>query len=135
MASRVGQFCISVTDLQRSEDFYTRVLGLVTQQRIEIPEASEIVLGAEGSDGKIQLAQKTAQQSAIDHGDEALWKFYLYTDDIAAIYDAAMDYGCVSEMPPTPLAKWPVTVAMILDPDGYRIELIQSMSQEKSSAK
>jgi lactoylglutathione lyase len=129
MASRVGQFCISVTDLDRSEDFYTRVLGLVTQQRIEIPEARELVLGAEGSDGKIQLAQKTAQQSPIDHGDEALWKFYLYTDDIEAIYRAAMEYGCVCETPPTLLSQWPVTIAMILDPDGYRIELIQSMSQ------
>ncbi|MCB1687633.1 MAG: VOC family protein [Halioglobus sp.] len=125
MASRLGQFCISVTDLERSEDFYTRVLGLDVQQRIEIPEAKEIVLGAEGSDGKLQLAQKTAQQGAIDHGDEALWKFYLYTDDIEGIYQAAMDYGCVSETPPTPLAKWPVTIAMILDPDGYRIEIIQ----------
>lgn len=125
MASRLGQFCISVTDLERSEDFYTRVLGLVTEQRIEIPEAREVVLGAVGSDGKIQLAQKTAQRSAIDHGDEALWKFYLYTDDIAALYRAAMEYGCVSETPPTRLSEWPVTIAMILDPDGYRIELLQ----------
>jgi len=125
MASRLGQFCISVTDLDRSEDFYTRVLGLVTEQRIQIPDAREVVLGAAGSDGKLQLAQKTAQRSAIDHGDEALWKFYLYTDDIDAIYQAAMDYGCVSETPPTPLSAWPVTIAMILDPDGYRIELVQ----------
>lgn len=125
MASRLGQFCISVTDLDRSEDFYTRVLGLVTQQRIEIPDAKEIVLGAEGSEGMLQLAQKTAQQGAIDHGDEALWKFYLYTDDIESIYQAVADYGCVCETPPTKLSKWPVTIAMILDPDGYRIEIIQ----------
>ncbi len=125
MASRLGQFCIGVTDLARSEDFYTRVLGLTVQQRIEIPDAKEIVLGADGSDGKIQLAQKTAQQGAIDHGDEALWKFYLYTDDIEAIYRAAEEYGCVCETPPTTLSQWPVTIAMILDPDGYRIEVIQ----------
>jgi predicted enzyme related to lactoylglutathione lyase len=125
MASRLGQFCISVTDLARSEDFYTRVLKLEVQQRIEIPDAKEIVLGAEGSDGKLQLAQKTAQRGAIDHGDEALWKFYLYTDDIEAIYQAAVEYGCVSETPPTELSEWSVTIAMILDPDGYRIEIIQ----------
>lgn len=125
MASRLGQFCISVTDLPRSEDFYTRVFGLDVQQRIEIPEAKEIVLGAEGSDGKLQLAQKTAQQGAIDHGDEALWKFYLYTDDIDTVYQAAADYGCVCETPPTRLSEWPVSIAMILDPDGYRVEIIQ----------
>tara|TARA_R110002072_G_scaffold108486_1_gene235349 strand:- start:616 stop:996 length:381 start_codon:yes stop_codon:yes gene_type:complete len=125
MASRLGQFCISVTDLARSEDFYTRILGLEVQQRIEIPQAKEIVLGAPDSDGKLQLAQKTAQQGAIDHGDEALWKFYLYTDDIESVYQAAVDYGCVCETPPTALTEWPVTIAMILDPDGYRIEIIQ----------
>ncbi len=125
MASRLGQFCISVTSLEKSEDFYSRVLGLTTQQRIEIPDAKEIVMGVEGSDGKIQLAQKTAQQGPIDHGDEALWKFYLYTDDIESIYAAAVEYGCVSETPPTTLSEWPVTIAMILDPDGYRIELVQ----------
>tara|TARA_R110001592_G_scaffold363396_2_gene687730 strand:+ start:154935 stop:155318 length:384 start_codon:yes stop_codon:yes gene_type:complete len=125
MASHLGQFCISVTDLEQSEDFYTRVLGLVTQQRIEIPEAREIVLGAEGSDGKIQLAQKVSQQGAIDHGDEALWKFYVYTDEIEVMYQAVADYGCVCETPPTRLSEWPVTIAMVLDPDGYRIELVQ----------
>ena len=125
MASRLGQFCISVTDLARSEDFYTRILGLEVQQRIEIPQAKEIVLGAPDSDGKLQLAQKTAQQGAIDHGDEALWKFYLYTDDIESVYQAAVDYGCVCETPPTALTEWPVTIAMILDPDGYWIEIIQ----------
>ena len=125
MASYLGQFCIGVTDLDRSEDFYTRVLGLVTQQRIEIPEAREIVLGAEGSDGKIQLAQKASQQGAIDHGDEALWKFYVYTNEIEIVYQAVADYGCVCETPPTRLSEWPVTIAMVLDPDGYRIELVQ----------
>ena len=125
MASRLGQFCISVTDLDRSEDFYTRILGLEVQQRIEIPDAKELVLGAEGSDGKIQLAQKTAQQGEIDHGDDALWKFYLYTDDINAIYSAAMDYGCESGQEPIKLEEWPVTIAFIIDPDGYKIELVQ----------
>ena len=125
MASRLGQFCISVTDLERSEDFYTRILGLEVQQRIEIPDAKEIVLGSEGSDGKIQLAQKTAQDGPIDHGDEALWKFYVDTDDIQGIYDAAIAYGCEAPQPPLKLEEWPVTIAFIIDPDGYKIELVQ----------
>lgn len=126
MASRLAQFCIAVTDLARSEDFYTRVMGLEVQDRIEIPEAKEIVLGAQGSECKLQLAQKTAQQGPIDHGDEALWKFYIYTDDIEQVHAAAVDYGCTVETPPTRLEQWPVTIAMIIDPDGYRIELLQS---------
>tara|TARA_R110000823_G_scaffold119998_12_gene244455 strand:- start:16734 stop:17120 length:387 start_codon:yes stop_codon:yes gene_type:complete len=126
MGSRLAQFCIAVTDLARSEQFYTQVMGLVLLDRIEIPEAKEIVLGSEGSGNKLQLAQKTAQQGPIDHGDEALWKFYIYTDDIHAVFQAAVDYGCKVELAPVRLEQWPVTVAMILDPDGYRIELLQS---------
>ena len=125
MASRVAQFCISVTDLDRSEDYYTNVLGLQVQQRIEIPDAKELVLGSEGSEGMIQLAQKTDQQGPIDHGDQALWKFYIYSDDIQAIYDAAKAYGSECPQAPTKLDQWPVTIAFIIDPDGYNIELVQ----------
>lgn len=126
MASRIAQFCIAVTDLDEAERFYTQVMGLKVLDRIEIPEAREIVLGSEGSDGKLQLAQKKAQQGPIDHGDEALWKFYIYVDDIEKVFQAAVDYGCEVEVSPTRLEKWPVTIAMIIGLDGYRIELLQS---------
>jgi lactoylglutathione lyase len=125
MTSHVAQFCISVTDLDRSEKYYTEILGLDVQDRIEIPDAKEIVLGSEGSDGKIQLAQKTDQQGPIDHGDNALWKFYIYTDDIQRIYDAAIAYGSEDSMAPLKLEQWPVTIAFVTDPDGYKIELVQ----------
>lgn len=128
MGSRLAQFCIAVTDLDRSEQFYTQVMGLTVLDRIEIPDAKEIVLGSEGSSSKLQLAQKTVQQGPIDHGDEALWKFYIYTDDIEGVFRAAVEYGCQVEMRPARLEQWPVTVAMIFDPDGYRIELLQSHS-------
>jgi lactoylglutathione lyase len=125
MASQVAQFCISVTDLERSEDYYTNVLGLQVQQRIEIPDAREIVLGSADSDGSIQLAQKTDQQGPIDHGDGALWKFYIYSDDIQSIYDAALAWGSECPTAPTRLDEWKVSIAFIIDPDGYRIELVQ----------
>jgi lactoylglutathione lyase len=125
MASQVAQFCISVTDLDRSEDYYTNVLGLQVQQRIEIPDAKELVLGSADSDGSIQLAQKTDQQGPIDHGDGALWKFYIYSDDIQSIYDAALAWGSECPTPPTRLDEWKVSIAFIIDPDGYRIELVQ----------
>ncbi|WP_101756647.1 VOC family protein [Oceanicoccus sp. KOV_DT_Chl] len=125
MAARLGQYCVAVTDLKRSEDFYTRIIGLQVLQRIEIEGAREIVLGAAGSDNKIQLAQREDITGPIDHGN-ALWKFYLYIDDIETTYQAALDYGCQSEMEPQRLEEWPVTVAFIIDPDGYRIELLQS---------
>jgi lactoylglutathione lyase len=124
MASWLGQYCICVADLARSEHFYSQILGLEVQQHVEIPEAREAVLGAPGKDAKIQLAQKTAQDGPIDHGN-ALWKLYVYTDDIAAVYATAMEYGSESVMAPTRLEKWPVTAAFVRDPDGYLVQLMQ----------
>jgi len=125
MKSRVGQFCINVTDLERSTRFYSEVMGLEVQQHIEIPEAREVILGAADSDGKIQLAEQRERKSAINHGD-ALWKLYVYTDDCQAAYDRAMAFGgCQSQMSPQVLAEWNVTVAFVTDPDGYSIEIVQ----------
>jgi len=126
MKSRVGQFCINVTDLERSARFYSEVMGLEIQQHIEIPGAKEIILGSSDSDGKIQLAQQLERSPGpINHGD-ALWKLYVYTDNCQEAYDKALAFGgCTSQMAPQVLAEWNVTVAFVTDPDGYSIEIVQ----------
>lgn len=125
MASQLGQYCISVTDLDRSVRFYCDVLGLKELERISVPEADEVILGSHDGQGRhIQLAQRKDLSGPIDHGN-ALWKLYLYCDDIDSLHEAALASGSESLMPPTALAKWPVIVAFITDPDGYRIEVLQ----------
>ena len=125
MKSRVGQFCINVTDLERSTRFYSEVMGLDIEQHIEIPGAKEVILGSKNSDGKIQLAQQLERKPGpIDHGD-ALWKLYIYTDDCRAAHDAAVAFGGKSEMAPQELKEWNCTVAFITDPDGYKVEIVQ----------
>lgn len=124
MASRVGQYCISVSDLEHSTTFYRDVLGLDELQRISIPGAEEVILGAAGSDGKIQLAQREDVVPPIKHGN-ALWKLYLYCDDIEAICRGVEDFGCKVTSAPQRLEQWSVIVAFVTDPDGYSIEVIE----------
>jgi lactoylglutathione lyase len=124
MATTVGQYCINVTDLERSERFYADIIGLKVQSRTEIPGVNEIVLAADDGGGRLQLAQHLDQDGPIDHGG-ALWKTYMIVDDCAATHDKAVSAGCESTMAPERLERWPVTVAFILDPDGYSIELLQ----------
>ena len=57
MASTVGQYCINVTDLARSERFYTEIIGLKVQSRTQIPGVDEIVLAADVGGGRLQLAK------------------------------------------------------------------------------
>ena len=121
---RLAQFCIYVFDLQRSEAFYTEVLGLKVEQRLQIPNAKEIILAGSDGDTRIQLAQALPKAEKIEHGN-ALWKIYLYCDDCQDLYDKAVAGGAKAVSEPVKLEQWPVTVAFIKDPDGYLIQLLQ----------
>ncbi len=124
MATTVGQYCIYVSDIARSERFYTDVIGLKVQSRTEIPDVHEIVLAADQGGGRLQLAERYNDGRPIDHGF-ALWKIYMNVDDCAEVHDRAVAAGATSTMAPARLDRWPVTVAFVLDPDGYPIELVQ----------
>lgn len=123
MKTSLDQYCINVSDLERSVAFYENVIGLEVTHRIEIPNVSEVVLaGADGN--RIQLAWHHDHEGPIDHGN-AFWKLYINTDDCAGLYQRAIDAGTESISPPERLDRWPVTAAFIRDPDGYQVEILE----------
>jgi len=124
MPQILGQFCINVTDLERSVTFWTEVMGIPVQSRTEIPGVLEAVIQAPEGGSRMQLAQWTEREGPIDMGS-AMWKLYVNTDDCQAIYDRAVAAGCESVSAPERLERWPVTVAFVKDPDGYLLELIE----------
>lgn len=124
MATTVGQYCIYVSDIERSISFYTDVIGLKLQGRTEIDDVHEAHLAADEGGGRLQLAERYEGGRPIDHGF-ALWKIYMNVDDCAATHARAVEAGCVSTMAPTRLDRWPVTVAFVDDPDGYNVEIIE----------
>ena len=123
MANWLGQYCINVTDLERTVAFY-EALGLECTSRTEIPNAFEAILENTSQGGKLQLAQQKDQSGPIDMGN-AFWKLYVNTDDVGSTYRAALDAGATSVMEPQRLDRWPVTIAFVADPDGYQVELVQ----------
>lgn len=126
MPTTVGQYCIRVTDLERSVHFYTEIIGLKEQGRTEIPNVNEVHLAADQGGGRMQLAKfaETMAPQPLDHGN-ALWKIYFNVDDCQATWQKAMDAGYTSVMAPERLERWPVVVAFLYDPDGYLVELVQ----------
>ena len=124
MATTVGQYCIYVADIERSERFYTEIIGLKVQSRTEIPDVHEIVLAADQGGGRLQLAERYNDGQPVDHGF-ALWKIYMNVDDCIDVHRRAVAAGYTSTMEPQRLERWPVTIGFILDPDGYSIELLQ----------
>ena len=126
MKVSLDQFCINVSDLERLTNFYENVLGLEVTHRIEMETVTEVVLAGE-SGNRIQLAWHHDHKGEIEHGN-ALWKFYLNTDDCAGLYQRTLEAGCPSVTPPTRLTDWPVTIALVEDPDGYQIEIMETHS-------
>lgn len=124
MATTVGQYCIYVSDIQRSERFYTEVIGLKVQSRTEIDDVHEVVVAADQGGGRLQLAERYDGGGPIDHGN-ALWKIYFNVDDAKGVHDAAVAFGCESDMVPERLERWPVIVGFVKDPDGYLVELVE----------
>jgi lactoylglutathione lyase len=124
VATTVGQYCIYVSDIERSIRFYTEAIGLRLQGRTEIDDVHEAHLAADDGGGRLQLAERYRGGRPIDHGF-ALWKIYMNVDDCAATHAEAVEAGATSTMEPTRLERWQVTVAFVDDPDGYNIELIQ----------
>jgi lactoylglutathione lyase len=128
----LGQYCINVTNLERSTEFWEQVIGIPVQSRTEIPGAREVVFQAEVGGSRLQLAQHDDQRGPIDMGT-AMWKIYVDTEDCAGVYERAVAAGCESVSEPQDLDRWPVTVAFIKDPDGYLIELIQNHEGRRPS--
>jgi lactoylglutathione lyase len=120
----LGQYCIYVRDMDKALEFWEGIVGIPVSSRTEIPNVKEVVLQADVGGSRLQLAQKLDQSGPIDMGT-AVWKLYVDTDDCQALYDKAVAAGCESVMEPTPLDRWPVTMAYVKDFDGYLIEFVE----------
>jgi lactoylglutathione lyase len=124
MVSILSQYCINVSDIERSIAFWDGVIGIPLQSRTEIPNAKEAVLQSPHGGSRMQLAQHLDHEGPIDMGS-AMWKLYVNTDDCRALYEKAIAAGCESVMEPTHTDRWPVTIAFVKDFDGYLLEFVE----------
>ena len=124
MVSILSQYCINVTDIEKSIEFWDGVIGIPLQSRTDIPNAKEAILQAPAGGSRLQLAQHLDREGPIDMGT-AMWKLYVNTDDCQALYDRAIAAGCESVSAPARLDRWPVTMAYVKDRDGYLIEFVE----------
>jgi predicted enzyme related to lactoylglutathione lyase len=121
--SWLDQYCIYVTDLERSVAFY-ELLGLECTSRTDIPGHKEAIVENPTQGGKLQLAQQLENDAAIDMGT-SMWKLYVHTDDCEALHEKAVAAGHTSLVEPMKPDRWPVTISFLADPDGYQVELVE----------
>lgn len=124
MATRLGQYCINVSNLEKATDFYENAIGLTITNRIEEEKFREVILGTDDG-ARLQLAYHKEDAGPINHSN-AFWKHYVYTDNCQELFDRAVAAGAGTLMAPMVLEEWNVTIAMVTDLDGYNLEIVQN---------
>lgn len=118
---------LRVTDLQRAIDFYTRVLGMTLLRTTERPEQKYslafVGYGSNPDHAEIELT--------YNHGvhqyeiGTAFGHLALGVGDVYATCDRIREQGGKITREPGPVAGGTRVIAFVVDPDGYKIELVQ----------
>jgi len=117
-------FGINVLDLDRSVEFYTDALGLEEKTKIDLGELHEVLV-AGPEDRTTILLVKHAERTDVPVPGNGFEKIVLVTDDVEALYERATAGGGESVKAPWEVGKLGIKVALVRDPDGYLLELIQ----------
>ena len=115
-----------VSDLDKSIDFYTRLLGMRVMRRIDRPEGKHAIAfvgyGEELETAAIELTHDWSQDDFVI-GD-GFGHIAVSTPDLYGLCERLGKEGVEIPRPPGPLPHGGGNViAFIKDPDGYLIEL------------
>lgn len=127
----IGFTKINVTNLQRSIDFYTKIMGLKVAETTDFPSVSETLLTRTGGDHEdtILLTFDKKRTEPLTHGN-AFNNLTFVVDNFDEIVARWKSAGYVVTGERKGL-KSPVTYAKTLDiaftkdPDGFVIEILQ----------
>jgi len=121
---------LRVGNLQRSIDFYTRVIGMNLLRTTERPEQKYslafVGFGRGNADGSAEL------ELTYNHGVErydlgsAYGHMAFGVDDIMAACARIRQSGGTISREPGPVKGGSTMIAFVEDPDGYKIELIET---------
>jgi lactoylglutathione lyase len=124
---RILHTMIRVGDLQRSIDFYTRVLGMNLLRQQDFPEGKFTLAflgyGPEETHPAIELTYNyDVERYEVGTG---FGHVALGTPDVRAACDAIRTAGGTITREPGPMKHGTSIIAFAVDPDGYKIELIE----------
>ncbi len=118
---------LRVGDLQRSIDFYTRLLGMKLLRTTERPEQKYslafVGYGSNPDHAELELTYNHGVDS-YDLGT-AYGHIALGMPDIYAACEQIRAAGGNITRDPGPVKGGDTVIAFVLDPDGYKIELIE----------
>ena len=120
----IGATGIGVSDLKRSTDFYSRVLGMKVMQTFKLDHMDEVVLGHEGRNAVVLMHYTDG--SRRNYRDNPV-KLVFYVTDPKAVAARIRADGLEVTREPAPVEAFGnALVGLAKDPDGYVIELLQA---------
>ncbi len=128
---RLAHTMIRIRDLDKSIAFYTGLLGMTVLHKSDYPDGKFtnvfVGYGDEDSTAVVELTHNWDQEEPYDLGSG--WgHMAIEMSDIYATCDALSAQGLNIPRPPGPMMHGTTHIAFIEDPDGYKIELIQTGS-------
>lgn len=124
---RILHTMLRVGDLEKSLDFYTRVLGMTLLRRHDYPEGrftlAFVGYGPEDAHPALELTHNW--DTAKYELGTAYGHIALGVSDIHATANAIRQAGGKVVREPGPMKHGTTVIAFVEDPDGYKVELIQ----------
>jgi lactoylglutathione lyase len=128
---RILHTMLRVGDLQRSIDFYTKVLGMKLLRTSDNPEykytLAFVGYGNNPDHAELELTYNYGE-SQYEMGT-AYGHIAISADDIYATCDSVRANGGNITREPGPVKGGSTVIAFITDPDGYKVELIERKDQ------
>jgi len=124
---------IRVGNLDKSVEFYSKVLGMQETKRNDYPDGkfTLVFMGYASEDEEAQI--ELTYNWGVDKYElgSGFGHIAVEVEDIHAICDAARNFGAKIAREPGPMefGKGGRNIAFIEDPDGYKIELIEENSE------
>jgi len=119
---------IRVGDLDKSIDFYTRVLGMKLLRKKDYPEGkftlAFVGYGDEADNSVVELTFNWDTES-YELGT-GFGHLAIAVDDIVKVCHEIDKAGGIITRQPGPMKHGSTVIAFVKDPDGYAIELIEA---------
>lgn len=133
MIRRIEHTTITVSDLQRSLDFYTGLLGFRVDREMWIPESQLRIVFLKLGETELELfgVHETTGASISGENEVIGYKHIcLLVDSVDEEYARLAKAGVTFRIPPADVQS--VRIAFLKDPDGMDIELLQYLPKERT---
>ena len=125
---------LRVGDMQRSIDFYTKVVGMDLLRTTERPDQKYnlafVGFGGGNRNGQAEI-ELTYNYGVSDYDlGTAYGHIALGVDDVAETCERIREAGGNITREPGPVKGGNTVIAFVEDPDGYKVELIETGSRE-----